>query len=737
MRILLSQKPIACRNFLLGKCTRGAKCHFLHTTVTTTNLPVLPMPTTPSTSRKRTAVEQTVQVSNHSLATSITPHVPTVGRRRNRARIGERKPSKTIAELELAKESKLLALTACIVNKGVNVLNDNINLTPSELAVLSCGFSFIPPPNHKRKWSDDLIRDYNSFERNIRIKYLFKDDTNTQKLNAEKKLHIFVNKQKLLRDSTNCFTPPKASVAVELYLNHVKNNLAKLSTDTTEKTKARSLRNIHNHWKHFYDTTAKLKARKDIVIYPADKNMGPSVLTREFYITEGESVKHLGDITSYTPLDPTSVDIQNRYARLHTIMSNQTWLSKKEATKLYENFTFNKGKEKPCNAYFLPKVHKKDLALRLICASCSWLTYLPSKYIAYTLQPILKSLPSYIDDSATLVRILENIQTSVYDQLVTADVIALYPSIVIEDGLRSLKDTLYQKGLDKEQIKFILELTSWVLHNNVLTFNGKLYLQIKGTAMGTPLAVAYACIHMHVIEQESFHIFASRGYSLRNVRLFVRFIDDIYFIATTYDHAKLLLDIINDRRPSIKLEFKVKNSSVDFLDITIYKADKTKKLQVKLYEKPGNKHLFLPPMSFHPPHIFKGWITGYIQRMRLRSTVEREFHTVLTNYKTSLENRGYTKRHLDKPFSLLPDRQVLLTTTAKHVDKGTLFITTYTVEVAENKAKLIQALTAPKGLELHPDIEFILDGRNRPMLSLKREKNLREMLVSAKLPTIE
>ena len=123
MLILLSQKSNACRNFLQGKCTRGAKCHFLHTTVTTTNLPVLPMPNTPSTSRKRTAVEQTVQVSNHSLATSITPHVPTVGRRRNRARIGERKPSKTIAELELAKESKLLALTACIVNKGVNVLN--------------------------------------------------------------------------------------------------------------------------------------------------------------------------------------------------------------------------------------------------------------------------------------------------------------------------------------------------------------------------------------------------------------------------------------------------------------------------------------------------------------------------------------------------------------------------------------------------------------------------------------
>ena len=135
------------------------------------------------------------------------------------------------------------------------------------------------------------------------------------------------------------------------------------------------------------------------------------------------------------------------------------------------------------------------------------------------------------------------------NSLATADIVTLYPSIVIEDGPRSVKETLYQKGLNIEHVKFILELTSWVLHNIVLTFNGKLYLQIKGTAMGTPLAVAYACIHIYVLEIEAFHIFTERRYSRRNLRLYVRFIDDIYFIASDYNHAKLLLDIINGRRP--------------------------------------------------------------------------------------------------------------------------------------------------------------------------------------------
>ena len=138
------------------------------------------------------------QVSNNLLAMSIIPYATLPGKRRRRRRWII--PSTTIAEQELKKESKLLSLTACIVNKGVNILNDNLNLTPSDLAVLSCGFSFIPPPNHKRKWSNDLMNDYASFVRNIRIKHFFKNDISIGAPNAEKLLHMFVNKQRLLKE---------------------------------------------------------------------------------------------------------------------------------------------------------------------------------------------------------------------------------------------------------------------------------------------------------------------------------------------------------------------------------------------------------------------------------------------------------------------------------------------------------------------------------------------------------
>jgi hypothetical protein len=50
------------------------------------------------------------------------------------------------------------------------------------------------------------------------------------------------------------------------------------------------------------------------------------------------------------------------------------------------------------------------------------------------------------------------------------------------------------------KITFILQLAAWVLDNSYVTFDGKTYKQDHGTAMGTPFAVTYTEIYMHVHE---------------------------------------------------------------------------------------------------------------------------------------------------------------------------------------------------------------------------------------------
>ena len=102
-------------------------------------------------------------------------------------------------------------------------------------------------------------------------------------------------------------------------------------------------------------------------------------------------------------------------------------------------------------------------------------------------------------NSAALAKQLEDTIFPVDCALLSADVESLYPSIDINRGLDALNETLNSAGMPQENRQRIVLLTRWVLFNNYLEFNNKLYLQICGTAMGTPCAVVFACIFMGTI----------------------------------------------------------------------------------------------------------------------------------------------------------------------------------------------------------------------------------------------
>ena len=78
---------------------------------------------------------------------------------------------------------------------------------------------------------------------------------------------------------------------------------------------------------------------------------------------------------------------------------------------------------------------------------------------------------------------------------VTFDIISLYTSIPHNFGLETINYfmTKYQEDLHARfKKKLVLESANFILKNNMLTFNSKFYLQIKGTAMGTIFAPTYA-----------------------------------------------------------------------------------------------------------------------------------------------------------------------------------------------------------------------------------------------------
>ena len=110
---------------------------------------------------------------------------------------------------------------------------------------------------------------------------------------------------------------------------------------------------------------------------------------------------------------------------------------------------------------------------RHIVASTKYLTTPASRFIDYTLSPLLPSLPSYLKDSSDLIRQLGNLSIDSNSFLVTADVSSLYTNIPVKDCITTID--LFCRSNGCKITALITELSRFVLTNNYFEAEGVLY----------------------------------------------------------------------------------------------------------------------------------------------------------------------------------------------------------------------------------------------------------------------
>ena len=116
---------------------------------------------------------------------------------------------------------------------------------------------------------------------------------------------------------------------------------------------------------------------------------------------------------------------------------------------------------------------------------------------------------------------------------VTMDVNSLYTNIPQEEGLRAFEES----ALNNPNLRpnpqlpptILMTLLMFVLSFNTFVFNGNLFLQLWGTAMGTRVAPTYACIFMGALENP---LLAAWGGT--KLRMYRRYIDDCLFLVVWY-----------------------------------------------------------------------------------------------------------------------------------------------------------------------------------------------------------
>ena len=107
-------------------------------------------------------------------------------------------------------------------------------------------------------------------------------------------------------------------------------------------------------------------------------------------------------------------------------------------------------------------------------------------------------------------------------------------------------------------------MTEFVLRNNYFEFNGKVKLQISGTAIGAKCGSTYAYIYMDEFENKLL--------SLRSDKplIWLRYIDDFFFI-WTHGEKELhkFMEELNNHQPNIKVIYTFSKNCVPFLDLDV------------------------------------------------------------------------------------------------------------------------------------------------------------------------
>ena len=480
------------------------------------------------------------------------------------------------------------------------------------------------------------------------------------------------------------YSPPLATDEIEHNLSEFDRLLEKAATDLPKKCKS-NLTPVQ------YKLLQELKGNNEFIILPSDKNLGPAILNREFYM-EKVLTEHL--LTkAYRHMPPPEA---NKYLR--ETKNNLQSLYRHHKAKLgiaerqYFERSFTESHRNPM-FYIVPKVQKEPIKYRPVVSCVNSFNAIFSTWLDFKMKQLLHCIPTYLKDSNDLLKDLAALPILPENaRIFTADATAMYTNIDTATALEAFNFLFdhYKKEIPENfPREFFLQALEIVMNRNLFQFDDTFWLQLDGTAMGTPTACLHATISYGVHERNkilpAFNTFLS---------FYKRFIDDVIgiWIPSTdgldNDHWEKFKLAMNGWG---KLQWVISERSkkADFLDLTI--SLKHGKILTRTFQKSMNLYLYIPPISAHPTSCFKGLIVGNFLRFRKQND-DKNFCTLIRNFANHLLARGHTIKAIKSFF-----RHAAATTDKSQLQK----IQQHPTTLPDEENSPVAATIATRSLYLH------------------------------------
>ena len=295
---------------------------------------------------------------------------------------------------------------------------------------------------------------------------------------------------------------------------------------------------------------------------------------------------------------------------------------------------------------------------------------------------------------------------------------------------------------------FILELLDLVLKYNIFEFDGELFLQLIGTAMGTRAAPNVADIFMSYLDadiKKKAHKFAKDNVS--PLVFYKRFLDDILMIwLGSHEQLHCFFKEINTINSSIKftIEHTKKESDLDpdscpcpaqlsipFLDTSL--SVRNGRISSDLYRKKTDRCQYLLPSSCHPPHCTDNIPYSLALRIQRICSDAGERDQRMSELREMLLSRGYKRKLIDdnieKALLVSRDEAIKRKVRIKDIDR-VVFSVMYHPALPSIPRIIAKGYRAM--VESDPRLKEVF--KKPPMVAYRRPPSLREKLIRAKVP---
>ena len=524
------------------------------------------------------------------------------------------------------------------------------------------------------------------------------------------------------------------------------------------KNRRKVANNISDDEKEALHQLIKLQKERKIVIKPCDKGAGIIILNFEEYLRAAldhlEATTATGERYYKSVNDSVLKEAKKKITTLVQEAHDNEIISKDEYSAMLPP---EADMPVPGRFYCTFKVHKehehgKAPPPRGIVSCSGTLTENIALFVEHHIKEAGKSHETFLEDTPHFLRLIEEVNAGEdlpnNAMLVVIDVIGLYDNIPPSEGVKCVEESLNENMTSTVPPQFITRLMQVILEYSVFEFDGKKYQQQFGTSMGSKPAPPYANIFMARKVDSKIKEIARKYMENGNIaiRFLKRFLDDIFliFFGSLMKLHEFFLEI-NKIHPTIKFTMShttpiseqqdpscpcTPRDSIPYLDTSC--TIKQGKIVTDLYRKPTDQNQYLLTSSCHPIECLDSIPFSLSLRINRVCMEEDTRDMRFQELKEMLLDRDYTPGIINAAISkarAIPRHVALRRVPRQDINSRPVFVVRY-----DPRLPSIPNITSRHWRSMVSENNYLKEVfPEPPLVSYKRQTNIRETLVRAKV----